>query len=1113
MVVVLAFLALGLLPPLQPPAVVSSRASGRIVAMEVLHEDVASRGPVVPLSTRASSARSVGAAGSDTVSVTSEAIDARQWFNYVGVHWRARPGAERSLFVELRTSVDAVSWTDWALLSEEEDMADPDVNELYAAPFAVDRARFAQYRVWATDGDLAAMRRVALTFMDVSDLNESPLVRLLYDVTGALRDMAAAGTAHAAYATPQVQTRADWRADESLMDWMPQYVPWQKAIVHHTATRNNSTDPTADIRAMYYYHAVTRGWGDIGYNYLVDRSGNIWTGRQGGDDVTGGHTFGWNRGSFGVAALGDFSNVALPTPMLEGMARVIAMEFAQRGLQPTASDPFTHKEEDTQEKQHEITSQPPNVIGHRDCSYKIGIYGAQTACPGQGLYNQMATIRNLSQTYVDAKFQNLVAITTAAPRVANTGEAVSVPVTVKNVGTSTLTAANTRLSYQLLDAATGRVHVTLGPQIALLSDLLPGTAQLLNATLNVPGTVGRYLVRWDLQSSGQWFRSLYGGAAHEEWLSAVEWHVTWVADRTPATMAIGDTVPVALTIKNTGSRPWPASAVKLSYHWASDVTQRTVNFNGNRAALPFDVQPGQQVTITLNVTAPTVPTRYRLWYDMVWEGSFWFGDRGVELLDRVVHVPFDYRASYGVTTPSVAVAPGQFLTVPVTVTNTGGLTWPGGGMAAVMLGTHWYTGAGSLFYWDGARSALPHDVGPGQPVTVPAKLSAPRPLGTYRLDLDMVLEGVSWFSEKDAAPGQMTVAVKQPTFGASYAPSPIGAVSASVRTAVPMTVTNTSNLTWSSPVFALGYHVWDSAGRLVQWDGTRTLLPSIVQPGQSVNVQAILDLPSAPGTYTVRWDMLQEGVAWFSTKGVATKSQTVTIGTSTFGATYGTAALPASVGSRLAFDVPVTVTNTSTFSFSPSSRVNLSYHWYGSGGAVAVWDGERTPLTLAPGQSATVTARVTAPAVTGNYTLAFDLVQEGVAWFSSRGVPAGSRAVSVVMPELGALYAAPASASGGAGQTITVPVRLTNVGTRTWDPSRVFLAYRVYGGGALVVAEGARSPLAAPLMPGATAGVQARVVVPTTPGLYDVHFDLVEEGVTWFSNRGVITAPTTLTAQ
>ncbi|HEX2173234.1 MAG TPA: N-acetylmuramoyl-L-alanine amidase, partial [Dehalococcoidia bacterium] len=45
----------------------------------------------------------------------------------------------------------------------------------------------------------------------------------------------------------------------------------------------------------------------MGYNYLIDRYGNVYEGRYGGDNVVAGHALCYNRGSVGIALLGDFT--------------------------------------------------------------------------------------------------------------------------------------------------------------------------------------------------------------------------------------------------------------------------------------------------------------------------------------------------------------------------------------------------------------------------------------------------------------------------------------------------------------------------------------------------------------------------------------------------------------------------------------------------------------------------------------------------------------------------------------------------------------------------------------------------------------------------------------
>ena len=98
----------------------------------------------------------------------------------------------------------------------------------------------------------------------------------------------------AAVGQPTIISRAAWGADESYRfdssgheRFATGYFPLQKAIVHHTAGRNNDPDPEATIRAIYYDHAVLRGYGDIDYNYLIDWQGRIYEGRHSRDYGSG----------------------------------------------------------------------------------------------------------------------------------------------------------------------------------------------------------------------------------------------------------------------------------------------------------------------------------------------------------------------------------------------------------------------------------------------------------------------------------------------------------------------------------------------------------------------------------------------------------------------------------------------------------------------------------------------------------------------------------------------------------------------------------------------------------------------------------------------------------
>jgi len=64
---------------------------------------------------------------------------------------------------------------------------------------------------------------------------------------------------------------------------------------------------------------------------------------------------------------------------------------------------------------------------------------------------------------------------------------------------------------------------------------------------------------------------------------------------------------------------------------------------------------------------------------------------------------------------------------------------------------------------------------------------------------------------------------------------------------------------------------------LATFEGRRTMLPVDVAPGETVSVEAVAEAPSAPGTYRLAWDLVQESVTWFSARGNPTASLEVRV--------------------------------------------------------------------------------------------------------------------------------------------------------------------------------------------------------------------------------------------
>jgi SAM-dependent methyltransferase len=104
---------------------------------------------------------------------------------------------------------------------------------------------------------------------------------------------------------------------------------------------------------------------------------------------------------------------------------------------------------------------------------------------------------------------------------------------------------------------------------------------------------------------------------------------------------------------------------------------------------------------------------------------------------------------------SAIVQAGQPLTGRVRVTNAGSVTWKARGRrfgGQVTLGLKVCNTGREILREDLGRTPLPHDVAPGDEIELAVTVAGVLPNGRYRLQFDMVVEGVIWF-ELDGSPG------------------------------------------------------------------------------------------------------------------------------------------------------------------------------------------------------------------------------------------------------------------------------------------------------------------------------------------------------------------------
>ena len=106
----------------------------------------------------------------------------------------------------------------------------------------------------------------------------------------------------------------------------------------------------------------------------------------------------------------------------------------------------------------------------------------------------------------------------------------------------------------------------------------------------------------------------------------------------------------------------------------------------------------------------------------------------------------------------------QTVSADVTVKNASTKTWPSKpnqkGRHAVNLSYHWLDAKRRMVIFDGLRTPLPRDLGPGESVTLRATIQAPEKAGKYLLHVTMVQEAVAWFSDNDGGHVLIPVSVK-----------------------------------------------------------------------------------------------------------------------------------------------------------------------------------------------------------------------------------------------------------------------------------------------------------------------------------------------------------------
>lgn len=316
-------------------------------------------------------------------------------FQTLGVTWAPDETAVPA-GIQVRT-LGEEGWSEWHELEIDDTAPDPGTADAMNVRAGTEALWVGQSEAlqlsFDTDSDDAQDLRVALVSSPEVDLPQEPAV-----TDGGMAVAQTLWTGEAAVATvsgPPVRviTRAEWGAapQSCRPDVASRLVG---ATVHHTAGSNGYAtvaQAMQQIRNDQRYHMVGRGWCDLGYNFVVDKWGNLYEGRAESltRPVIGVHAGGFNTSTVGVTMLGTYNSVPSAATQ-RTVGAIIGWRLGAYAVNPQSSMTYrTGEGQNSKFRNQDVHL--PRIFGHRDVAY--------TACPGNGGYAALGNIRAVAEEF------------------------------------------------------------------------------------------------------------------------------------------------------------------------------------------------------------------------------------------------------------------------------------------------------------------------------------------------------------------------------------------------------------------------------------------------------------------------------------------------------------------------------------------------------------------------------------------------------------------------------------------------------------------------------------------------------------------------------------------
>ena len=466
-----------------------------------------------------------------------------------------------------------------------------------------------------------------------------------------------------------------------------------KFILHHTDSelrdltgdsRLDGRDYRAMIRAIYYYHAITRGWGDIGYNYIIDPLGNVYQGRYGGEKVIGAHARCYNNGSIGISVIGDYETRGISEPAFNSLVSLVAKKAKLHNIDPEGYSVFRGR-------------RSPNIIGHKD----VG----NTSCPGKKFYSMFPKIRQRSGLAVrSGVFQESTInvqtldynaqLTSSLPTISlRPNERKKVILRFKNTGKK-VWDRNTWLHVVLNNKENVRIVPVIEGKNFVAADMReksvnPGYTATFEVELEAGYQPLNYTFEVAPVANGRYKISRSAAFIPIEVQEPVFGYSVVRKNLPSGIIFQGQKVQASIKLKNTGNISWfnyGDNPIRMGTERLRDRRSRLVKKHTTRLAhlLESEVGPGETGTFLFSLEAPlNFEGKIQEYFSPVIEGVHWLENKGFNF-EVIVKKPI-HSARIVEKTRIPTMLPGEMKKIKITMENRGDLAWEPDNMKTNLL--------------------------------------------------------------------------------------------------------------------------------------------------------------------------------------------------------------------------------------------------------------------------------------------------------------------------------------------------------------------------------------------------------------------------------------------